>query len=174
MGYFKISYEKELHDVEALSQIIEQDGWIDSNTTIVVCSPEYSSLACQIINHRLSPLNNHEPYRMDFLEMPYPGEEQLTEEQYRAHCRSLASRHMDSKSEKLLLIDSGVLRGSNFTILEEELGYFFERDQLRFASLYMQDDSKFTPEYCVEKFNFDRDGGLLFWWENENNPFWPW
>jgi hypothetical protein len=38
----------------------------------------------------------------------------------------------------------------------------------------MQDDSKFTPDYYVEAFNFEKDGGLLFWWENEDNPFWPW
>ena len=23
-------------------------------------------------------------------------------------------------------------------------------------------------------FDFEKDGGLLFWWENINNPLWPW
>lgn len=174
MGYFKVGYEKELEDTQALATQIQEDGWIDSNTVIVVCSPEYSSLACQLINHKLSPLNNHEPFDMDTLEMPYPGEHKLTEEDYRYECRHLAGKHMHTKSKKLLLIDSGVLRGSNFAILKEELGYFFREHQLKFASLYVQDDSKFEPDYYVEKFNFEKDGGLLFWWENENNPFWPW
>lgn len=174
MGYFKISSEKELQDSQLLANQIEQDGWIDSNTTIVVCSPEYSSIVCQLLNHKLSHLNNHEPFEMDFLEMPYPGEDQMTVEEYRYECRHLAGKHMHYKNKKLLLIDSGVLRGSNFTILKEELGYFFREDQLKFGCLYTQDDSKFEADYCVQKFNFQEDGGLLFWWENERNPFWPW
>ena len=174
MGYFKIGYEKELQDTIALASQIEQEGWVDSDTVIVTCSPEYSSIVCQLLNHKLSPLNNNEPFEIDFLEMPYPREEKLDVEQYKYECRHLAGKHMHNKGVKLLLVDSGVLRGSNFTTLKEELSYYFKPNQLRFASLYMQDDSKFIPDYYVEAFNFNKDGGLLFWWENEDNPFWPW
>ena len=71
-----------------------------------------------------------------------------------------------------MLIDSGCLRGSNFTILKNQL--IGSVANFRFGCLYIQNDSKFEPDFYVEEFDFESDGGLLFWWENENNPFWPW
>ena len=173
MGYFKVSLKKEIGDIDRLANIIARDGWMDSNTTIVVCSPEYSSIVCQLLNHKLSYLNHHEPFDMEFLEMPYPNEQRLTQTEYRAECRKLVSR-LIKKDGKYLLVDSGVLRGTNFTVLNQEMNYFIAPERLKFASLYMQDDSKFTPDYLVQAFNFKEDGGLLFWWENEDNPLWPW
>ena len=110
---------------------------------------------------------------MDFLEMPYPGEETLSREDYIELCDELGKRYCNT-NKKLLLVDSGCLRGSNFTILDNILEAWLSPEQKKFGCLYIQDDSKFTPDFYVEAFNTVNQGGLLFSWENENNPYWPW
>ena len=171
MGYFYIDREKEYKDTLKLISKIESSGWVDENLVIVVCSPEYSSMICQLINHKLSHLNNDKPFEMDFLEMPYPNEETLSKDEYIYMCETLSEKYRHT-NKKLLLIDSGCLRGSNFTILKNQL--IGSVSNFRFGCLYIQSNSKFQPDFYSERFDFEKDGGLLFWWENENNPFWPW
>ena len=171
--YFFIDREKEYADTLKLVEQITDSKWVDQHTVIVVCSPEYSSQLCQQLNHRLSYLNKNRPFEMDFLEMPYPGEETLSKEDYIELCDELGKRYCNT-NKKLLLVDSGCLRGSNFTILDNILEAWLSPEQKKFGCLYIQDDSKFTPDFYVEAFNTVNQGGLLFSWENENNPYWPW
>lgn len=171
MKDFLIDREKEYIDTISLIKTIELDNWVDSSTIIVVCSPEYSSQLCQIINHSLSHLNNNEPFEMDFLEMPYPNEERLTKVEYSILCDSLSKKYKDTNS-KLLFVDSGCLRGSNFSTLENHMRGVVSN--YKFACLYLQSDSIFEPDYYTQKFDFIEDGGLLFWWENPKNPLWNW
>ena len=171
MGYFYIDREKEYKDTLKLISKIESSDWVDENLVIVVCSPEYSSMVCQLINHKLSHLNDNKPFEMDFLEMPYPNGETLSKVEYGYLCEQLSEKYRHS-DKKLLLVDSGCLRGSNFTTLKNQL--IGSVSNFRFGCLYLQNDSKFEPDFYVEAFDFESDGGLLFWWENENNPYWEW
>ena len=93
MGYFVIDRDKEYIDTLTLIKKIKDSEWVDSNTIIVVCSPEYSSQLCQIINHSLSHLNNNEPFEMEFLEMPYPNEERLNKSEYSMLCEELSEKY---------------------------------------------------------------------------------
>lgn len=171
MGYFNIDREKEYKDTLNLIAKLESSNWVDDKLIIVVCSPEYSSMVCQLINHKLSYLNNNKPFDMEFLEMPYPNEETLSKSEYSLLCKELADKYKDS-DRKLLLIDSGCLRGSNFTTLKKYLiGSVLN---FKFGCLYIQTNSIFEADFYVEKFDFEKDGGLMFWWENENNPYWSW
>lgn len=172
---FFIDSTKELQDIEKLITLIENDNWIDGNTIIVVCSPEYSSTICQILCHRLSYLNRHVPLNLEFLEMPYPGGEEFTDKEYERHIRNFAKRVSNwINPRKFLFVDSGVLRGQNFTTLKRVMSSYIFPELMKYACVYMQDDSVFTPDYCVETFNFKKDGGLTFWWEDPNNPYWGW
>jgi hypothetical protein len=171
MGYFVIDRDKEYIDTLTLIKKIKDSEWVDSNTIIVVCSPEYSSQLCQIINHSLSHLNNNEPFEMEFLEMPYPNEERLNKSEYSMLCEELSEKYRGT-DKKLLCIDSGCLRGSNFGTLKNQL--IGSVNNFRFGCLYLQSNSVFEPDYYTEKFDFEKDGGLLFWWENPNNPLWNW
>lgn len=170
---FFISPEKEYADTLKLVSLIEQSGWVDQHTVIVVCSPEYSSQVCQQLNHRLSHLNGNKPFEMDFLEMPYPNEETLDRDTYMDLCDKLCKKYYETE-KKLLFIDSGCLRGSNFTILDNIAEAWLQPDRRKFGCLYMQDNSKFIPDYVVETFSFSDQGGLIFSWENKDNPYWPW
>lgn len=171
--YFYISPEKEYADTLKLVKLIEESNWVDEHMVIVVCSPEYSSQLCQQLNHRLSYLNGNKPFDMDFLEMPYPNEQTLSKEEYIDLCDKLGKRYCNT-NKKLLLVDSGCLRGSNFTILDNVLEAWLGPNQKKYGCLYIQDNSIFEPDYVAETFNFNEQGGLLFSWENVNNPYWPW
>ena len=119
---FFISPVKEIDDIYQLIKILEQDKWVTEGSvpTIVVCSPEYSSIICQILSHKLSYLNKHIPLDLEFLDMPYPGGEEFSDEEYKNHIKMFANEFRN-ENKKLLFIDSGVLRGKNFTTLKTEL-----------------------------------------------------
>ena len=170
---FFIKPAKEYFDTLKLIEKIDKDNWVDSSTVIVVCSPEYSSMLSQIINHKLSHYNNHVPFDMDFLEMPYPGQQLYSEEQYVDDLEVFGRKYVNTH-RKLLFIDSGVLRGKNFTILDNVMEEFIGPNERKYVSLYKQSDSIFEPDYYVEEFNFAEQGGLTFWWENNENPYWGW
>ena len=74
---FKVSFQKEIEDARKLADMIRQDNWVDSETIIVNCSPDYSSIMCQILNHELSKSNRHELLEQLPLEMPYPNMSQV-------------------------------------------------------------------------------------------------
>jgi hypothetical protein len=71
-----------------------------------------------------------------------------------------------------LFFDTGVLRGKNFAKLKLSLKDRIEKERIRFACLYLQEESAFIPDYYVEKFSFEKQGGLIFEWENPLNPNW--
>ena len=159
---FYITPQKEYRDIHNLIVIIEKSNWVDSNTVIVACSPEYSSGMSQIINHKLSHFNNYVPFDMDFLEMPYPGQELYSNEQYVDDLEDFGRKYVNT-DKKLLFIDSGVLRGKNFTTLDNVMEEYLKPYQKKYATLYKQSNSIFEPDYLVQEFDFNKDGGLTFW-----------
>ena len=169
-----ISLNKEVEDTKRLVEIIQKDGWMDSDTVIVNCSPDYSSILCQILNHSISKVNNNELYEMVPLEMPYPTMSQVwnkekTEYQtFDSYLNEWVKTYVQ-KSYKYLFLDSGTLRGKNFSKVR---AYIRDKADCKFGCLYLQDDSIFKPDYFVEKFNFNNQGGLIFEWENPKNPNW--
>ena len=106
--------------------------------------------------------------------MPYPVSNQIFDRynlEYKDFDRYLSdwvTKYIDPEY-KYLFIDSGTLRGKNFTRVKNLIKY---KADCRFASLYVQDDSIFIPDYYVEKFNFINQGGLIFEWENPKNKNW--
>lgn len=168
----KISFEKEIQDSKTLARLIGLDGWIDSDTLIVNCSPDYSSIMCQIVNHELSRTNKHELFDQLTMEMPYPNMSQVWNketgeyETFDAYLNSWMKLYLN-KNYKYLFLDSGCLRGKNFTKVKA----YARGAEIKFGCLYLQDTSIFTPDYFVEKFNINQ-GELIFEWENPKNPNW--
>lgn len=155
--YFKIGKRKENKAIEVLIELIRPE--ITEDTIIVNCSPDYSSIISQRVIH--SYFDN--PLTMVNFDMPFPNTP--FEKEYPEYCKDFV--FYLRKDKHYIFIDSGVLRGRNFKTLYDclvEFGY----TNFTFASLYVQDDAIFTPEVYVEKFNREKDGMLLFWWENIN------
>lgn len=174
--YFRVEAEKEREDIFKLCNIILEDKWIDKDTVLVNCSPDYTSITTQILNHSLSVINKNELFPVINLEMPYPNMSQVLNEVsnyelYDTYLDKWIKKYVSS-SDKYLFLESGVLRGKNFNKLKLSLHGKIERENYKFASLYLQSTSIFKPDYYVQEFDPTRDGGLLFWWENFENPNW--
>jgi len=175
--YFTVSLEKESNDTTKLIEKIKEERWVDSSTIIVNCSPDYSSRLCQEINHKLSYLNSNELYEQISLEMPYPTTNQIYDPY--SHGYQLFDRYLGQwitnniiNNCKYLFINSSTLRGKNFNKVRLSVRQHLEPDNYRFASLYVQSSSIFQPHYYVEEFDKEKQGGLLFHWENIDNPNW--
>lgn len=174
--YFKVSLEKEEKDTDKLITKIKEDGWIDKTTILVNCSPDYSSRLTQTINHRLSHLNKNELFEVVDLQMPYPNSNQIwnpvtkSYEVFDTYLKNWVNENIFTC--KFLFIDSGTLRGKNFNKVKLSVRPKLDNENFRFATLYVQSSSIFKPDYYVEEFDRDTQGGLLFQWENMDNPNW--
>ncbi len=174
--YFRVSLQKEEVDTDKLIQIIKEDGWFDRSTIIVNCSPEYSSRLSQTLNHRLSHMNKNELFEVIDLPMPLPNSNQVwnpitkTFDIFDPYLKKWCQDNVFSN--KFLFVSVGTLRGKNFNKVKLSVRPHLDNEMFRFASLYVQDDSILVPDYYVEKFNKKEQGGLLFQWENMDNPNW--
>lgn len=173
---FNISLTKEEEDTQSLIDIIKKDGWINSSTIIVNCSPEYSSRLSQTLNHQLSSLNKNELFeQMDF-STPYGTYSQVwnnLSKNYENFDTYLKNWIYDNiYPTQFLFVSAGVVGGRELNKLKLSLRGKLENELFRFASLYVQDDSVMTPDYYIQKFNKEQEGGLLFSWENPQNPNW--
>lgn len=175
--YFFISGEKEIWDSKSLTSKIGDDKWVNRDTILVNCSPDYSSSLTQMINHRLSVFNDNELFEVINMEMPFPTFSQIWNpvkkeaQNFDSYLREWITLHLRSEF-KYLFIDSGVLRGKNFNKVHLSIRQLIEPSNYRFASVYKEKSSIFTPDYFVQEFDQATQGGLLYWWENVNNPNW--
>ena len=167
-----VSYEKELVDSLSLVSLIKDSGWVGSNMVIVNCFPEYSSRIAQLVNHKLSFLNKNELFEISELRMGYPNKPQVwdsNEMRYKGYIRYLMDwipRNI-LPDEKYLFVSSDA-SCSHFSKLKTILKTKLEPENYRFASLYTQKDSIFTPDFFVQEY----EERPIFQWENTNNPNW--
>lgn len=159
---FYIDTETEIQDCVQLAE--ELYYLADSKTLMVVCSPDYSSLCSQIVNHHISKISKgHLPLDMVYLNMPYPTQDLET---FKDEITSLLER--SKNYDALLFIDSGILRGLNFQTLKKYTDQFTYRSI--YVCLYKKSDSVFIPDHYVKE--FDKSQELVFWWEDADNPNW--
>lgn len=174
--YFKIDGIKEQLDTQYLIDQIKSDKWFTRSSIIVNCFPEYSSRLTQSLNHGLSSMNKHELFEQIDLQMPYPSYNQVwnnTTKNYETYDTYLKNWINDNIYPcNFLFVNAGTLSGKNFNKLKLSLRSKLENENFRFASLYVEDTSIIIPDYYVHQFNREKDGGLLFEWENPLNPNW--
>jgi len=173
--YFLISLEKEFSDALVLADQINNSTWLkDSKQKIVIvnCSPDYSSVLSMLLAHKLSVHNNHIPLPLFHLQMPYPNSTPMDTKECHVSTYELFGKLAALDNPKILFVDAGVLRGLNFTALRDNALKEFPQENIAFACLYLQNNSVFVPEFYVEKFDPNEQGGLMFHWENPANPMW--
>lgn len=159
---FYVNSKTEIQDCLRLSEQLQYLA--DTNTLMVVCSPDYSSLCSQIINHEISKYSKgHLPLDMVYLNMPYPTQDLNT---FKDEIIELLER--STQYDTLLFIDSGILRGLNFRTLKEYADQYPYKNI--FACIYKKSDSVFIPNHYVKEFCKNEE--LVFWWEDADNPNW--
>jgi len=174
---YQIPINKELEDIDKLSKIIENSNWVSKSMIIVNCSPDYSSICTQMVNHKLSHLNDNELFEQMYLELPYPNMSQIwnrdtCEYEYFDRYLSLWVAKYIKSGYNYLFVDSATIRGKNFNKVKLSIKQYLDPNEYKFASLYVEEKSIFLPDFYVEKYCTDINGELTFSWENENNPNW--
>lgn len=175
--YFFVSSHKENLDILSLIQKIKEDRWMNKETILVNCSPDYSSHLTQMINHKLSHLNNNELYEVINMEMPFPTFSQIWDpvkkdvQNFDSYLKEWVAIHIRSEFN-YLFIDGGVLRGKNFNKVHLSIRQLIEPSKYKFASVYVEKSSIFKPDYYIQEFDQPTQGGLLYEWENADNPNW--
>jgi hypothetical protein len=167
-NYFYISQEKEMYDTEALILKMAEDEWVQRDTIMVNCAPEYSSILTQRLNHGLSFLNRGETFEVIPFQMPYPkmsqvwNPENLQYEKNDYYVKNWLIKYIN-KDYKYLFISSGLHLFDRLKLSLHDIDY-------KLCSPYVQED-KLVPDYYVNVFN-SQQGRLLYSWQNSNNPNW--
>ena len=176
-NFYYISYEKQIADINLLVEKLKADhfqgdGWIGENLVLVNCAPNYSSILTQIVNHRLSHLNHNECFETLTLELPPVSGSQVwnpIEQEYvsfEGYLNWWNSRMVHTRAQYLFLTSAIIGTGRNFvSILRKFRG---DRNKLKLACVYLDNESIVTPEFHVEQLE-KRKGKPLFEWENHDN-----
>lgn len=166
--YYYINSSKEAFDTQVVVDKIKTDRWVDSDTILVNCSPEYSSILTQNLNHRLSHMIKDELFEVLPFEMPYPIMNQVwnsNDRNYEKHdyyVKNWLNKYIYS-GYKYLFISSGKHNFDKLKLSLQGIDY-------KLCSLYVEYD-RLVPDYYGEIY-YKTQGSLLYSWENVNNPNW--
>lgn len=162
----QVEQEKETALIFNLSEELLERGINASNTVIVSVSGDYSCIVGQILRHSLS----HDGEICDGFSVDVPYPDQTWDERYLLELKTLFNLYrykLENKS--ILLVEAGVIRGSNYKFMIEYL-----RDTLGITqkietlALYENSGSKFKSDFVGEYYD-DETEDLTFWWEEYNN-----
>ena len=160
-----ISQKQETNSILRLSDVLLKKNFNASNTVIISVSADYSCIVGQMLRHSLS----HKGEICDgfSIDVPYPDE--VWDSVYLRELESLMNLYKYKlKNKKILLVEAGVIRGSNYKFI---IDYF--KNNLRITqdiytlALYENSSSKFESDFIGEYYD-DETQDLTFWWERYN------
>ena len=161
-----VSINRELECIKSIAEALKRDGYNASNSIVVTVSTDYSSIAGQIIRHELT----HEGEIADGfgVDVPYPDQEWDT--RFVNEACSMFLLHRKAIGVKtVILVEAGVIRGSNYKTLINLMQTVLEMDnRIVTTSLYENKHSAFKCDHIAEYYD-DEVQDLTFWWEKENN-----
>lgn len=135
-----------------------------SKTCFLCVSPDYSSIVTQLLSHGLSM--DGEIFHIESVNVPFPDEDA---KQYKVNFElDFAEWVLDWQN--FVLIEAGVIRGSNYTWITETMEKFVEKNYYTVA-LCENMHSKFKSDFVSLLYD-DYMTDLHFWWEKPNNH-WP-
>lgn len=175
--YFFVGYDKELVDSLTVIDKLAKDRWVGKDTVLINCAPDYSSRLTQLVNHKLSYLNTNELFETINLELPYPNMSQVwnaADKNYQHFDKYLIDwvRLNMHSLNTYLFINISTVTGRSFSKLKSVIKARMDTINYRFCTLYLEEESVFIPDYFVEMYDKYSQGGLLFEWENTDNPNW--
>lgn len=140
------------------------DGFNADNTVVITVSTDYSSIIGQILRHLLSA--NGEICDGFGVDVPYPDE--TWDDKYIDELNRVISIYGHKlQNKKVLLVEAGVIRGGNYTFLDE---YLVKRGITNIYTVAMFENvgSVYKSDYVGEYYDNTTED-LTFWWELDNN-----
>jgi len=161
-----VSVNKELECIKSIDEALKRDGYNASNSIVVTVSTDYSSIAGQIIRHELT----HEGEIADGFGVDVPYPDQQWDTRFVNEACSMFLLHRQAIGVKtIILVEAGVIRGSNYNSLINLMRQSLEMDNLIITTaLFQSKGSAIECDYIAEYYD-DKFNDLTFWWEKENN-----
>jgi len=160
-----ISQKEETATITNLSNTLLQNNFNASNTVVISVSADYSNIAGQLLRHLLS----HEGEMCDGFSIDVPYPDQVWDSTYLRELDALMSLYSYKLSnKKILLVEAGVIRGSNYQFIIDHL-----KDNLKITqeiytlAAYENASSKFKSDFVGQYYDNDTQD-LTFWWEQYN------
>ena len=136
-----------------------------SNTVIVTVSTDYSSFMGQYLRHQLS----HDGEICDGFGVDVPYPDQTFDHVFARNVGIMFAMHADAVTGKtLLLVEAGVIRGSNYATLVSLIRDYFGPVAIKTLAMYENVGSRFKSDFVGEYYD-DSTHDLTFWWEQPNN-----
>ena len=161
-----VSVNRELECIKSIAEALKRDGYNASNSIVVTVSTDYSSIAGQIIRHELT----HEGEIADGFGVDVPYPDQQWDIRFVNEACSMFLLHRQAIGVKtIILVEAGVIRGSNYNSLINLMRQSLEMDNLIITTaLFQSKGSAIECDYIAEYYD-DKFNDLTFWWEKENN-----
>jgi hypothetical protein len=162
---FTISQEKEIILTRTLALKLLKLDFNADNTVIITVSTDYSSNVGQLLRHDLT--KNGEICDGFGIDVPYPDE--TWDSKYIIELACLMSLYRYKLyNKKTLLVEAGVIRGSNYKFIVDFFIKQLNIKQIYTAALFESIHSNFRSDFVGEYYNSNTQD-LTFWWEKENN-----
>lgn len=165
---FYVRFKKHFIDSEALADKIIKEEWVDDYTNIVVCAPAYSSITAQIVNHKLSNINN-QLLPSILLEIPQSNMSQVwnpLERQFQTFDIYMKTWLPQLETwQKYLFLFCSIEQDKYINTISRLVKIRVPAENIRVACLYKHVECKFLPDIEVQEYKQDK---IIFQWENIN------
>lgn len=157
-----ITRSKEMELLERLVTLVDVTSANHTNTAVLMISPDYSATVAMHLAHSWSV--NGEILDIIPVDVPYPDE---SAEPYIADFLFLINKL--HKYDRLILVEAGIIRGSNWEWLIKQLIEVmgFSRKQITLVALCENTHSKIKSDYVAEYYDDDKEE-LMFYFEKFN------
>lgn len=165
---FFISREKEWELIQKLLTIVDSSNFDPQTTAVLMVSPDYSATVAMHLSHEWSRYG--EILKIIPVDVPYPDETNTNT--YR-HKFRYEFQQFYGKYKHLVLVEAGIIRGSNWAWLLEELEtrFNYSRNEVTLVALCENINSKVKSDYVGEYYD-DEKQDLTFYYERYNKH-WP-
>jgi hypothetical protein len=161
---YMVSQNEELQVMESLRNTLLGAGINSKNTIIVTVSTDYSSVVGQYLRHQLT--KDGEICDGFGIDVPYP-DETWTDEFIQRVQGMFKMFSNDIKNKTILLVEAGVIRGSNYTKVIELIKELKLDEPIATLAMFENINSKFKSDFVGKYYNDDEED-LTFWWERYN------
>jgi len=161
---YMVSQNEELQVMESLRNTLLGAGINSKNTIIVTVSPDYSSVVGQYLRHQLT--KDGEICDGFGIDVPYPDE--IWTDEFIQRVQGMFKMFSnDIKDKTILLVEAGVIRGSNYTKVIELIKELKLDEPIATLTMFENINSKFKSDFVGKYYNDDEED-LTFWWERYN------